>query len=204
LKNHITGPIPTKFKVHQKLFNGIPKGKALPPKKNFAKPILIGAGAVLGLVLVVSLLPSIPTIPESPEDAFSESEILSISQASCVAARRAIQPMEYEVFLERMSELGAIENAKQAEVFVRTQPYWFISDNENTYLDQLSDEVRAVLGLELKKKGFDPADVEMDQWVATFETEILNTCGIGQEQLENRQELRKLDLEVKRVEALAE
>ena len=204
MKNHITGPIPKKFKVHQKLFNGIPKGKALPPKKNFAKPILIGAGAVLGLVLVVSLLPSIPTIPESPEDAFSESEILSISQASCVAARRAIQPMEYEVFLERMSELGAIENAKQAEVFVRTQPYWFISDNENTYLDQLSDEVRAVLGLELKKKGFDPADVEMDQWVATFETEILNTCGIGEEQLENRQELRKLDLEVKRVEALAE
>jgi hypothetical protein len=184
--------------------NGIPKGKALPPRKNIAKPVLIGAGAVIGLVLVASLLPTVQAIPQNPEDAFSEAEIQSISQGSCVAARRAVQPMEYEVFLDRMAELAAIENANQAEVFVRTQPYWFISDNEETYLDQLSDEVRAVLGLELKKKGVDPAEVAMDQWVASFETEILNACGIGEEQRENRQELRKLDLEVQRVQALSE
>lgn len=204
MKNPLSGPIPSKFKVHQKLLNGIPKGKALPPRKNIAKPVLIGAGAVIGLVLVASLLPTVQAIPQNPEDAFSEAEIQSISQGSCVAARRAVQPMEYEVFLDRMAELAAIENANQAEVFVRTQPYWFISDNEETYLDQLSDEVRAVLGLELKKKGVDPAEVAMDQWVASFETEILNACGIGEEQRENRQELRKLDLEVQRVQALSE
>ena len=204
MKNQLPVPVSSKFKVHQKLLNGIPKGKPLPPRKNFAKPVLIGAGAVIGLLLAVSLLPTVQAIPENPTDAFSEAEILSISEGSCVAARRAVQPMEYEVFLDRMAELGAIENANQAAVFVRTQPYWFMSDNEKTYLDQLSDEVRAILGLELKKKGVDPAEVAMDQWVASFETQILNVCGIGQEQRENRQELRKLDLEVKRVEALAE
>lgn len=196
-------PIPARFKVHQRLFNGVPKSKALPPKKRIAKPVLIGAGAVIGLVLVISLIPVVQAPPQSPEDAFSDAEILSISEESCVAARRAIQPMEYEVFLERMAELGAIETEKQASAFVRTQPYWFINDNEEAYLDQLSDEVRAILGLELKKIGVDPEAVALDQWVATFETKILNTCGIGDEQSENRKELKKLDLEVQRVQDLS-
>ena len=196
-------PVPARFKVHQRLFNGVPKGKALPPKKSIAKPVLIGAGAVIGLVLVVSLIPAIQAPPQSPEDAFSEAEILAISEESCVAARRAIQPMEYEVFLERMAELEAIETQKQAEAFVRTQPYWFISDNEETYIDQLSDEVSAILGLELGEKGIDPETVALDQWVATFETKILNTCAIGDEQSENRKELRRLDLEVQRVQNLS-
>jgi hypothetical protein len=196
-------PVPARFKVHQRLFNGVPKGKVLPPKKSIAKPVLIGAGAVIGLVLVVSLIPAIQGPPQSPEDAFSEAEILAISEESCVAARRAIQPMEYEVFLERMAELEAIETQKQAEAFVRTQPYWFISDNEETYIDQLSDEVSAILGLELGEKGIDPETVALDQWVATFETKILNTCAIGDEQSENRKELRRLDLEVQRVQNLA-
>lgn len=203
LNNQKSTAIPPRFKTHQRLMNGIPKGKALPPKKNIAKPVLIGAGAVVGLVLVAALLPVVQAPPESPEDAFSEAEILSISEGSCVAARRAVQPMEYAVFLDRMAELEAIDTTKQAETFVRTQPYWFVSDNEEMYLDQLSDEVRAVLGLELKKKGVDPEAVAMDQWVATFETKILSTCSIGEEQGENRKELRRLDSEVVRVQALS-
>jgi len=197
-------PVSARFKVHQRLFDGIPKGKALPPKKSVAKPVLIGAGAVIGLLLAISLIASIqPPTPQTPEEAFSDAEILAISEESCVAARRAIQPMEYEVFLDRMAELEAIETKKQAVTFVRTQPYWFISDNEETYIDQLSDEVGAILGLELGEKGIDPETVALDQWVATFETKILNTCGIGEEQNENRKELRKLDLEVQRVQNLA-
>jgi hypothetical protein len=181
----------------------MPKGKALPQRKSIAKPILIGAGAVIGLVLVISFIPVVQAPPQSPEDAFSEAEILAISEGSCVAARRAVQPMEYEVFLERMAELEGIKTDKQATAFVRSQPYWFISDNEEAYLDQLSDEVRAILGLELKKKGVDPEAVALDQWVATFETKILNTCDIGDEQSENRKELRKLDLEVQRIQDLS-
>ena len=196
-------PVPARFKVHQRLFNGVPKGKALPPRKNIAKPVLIGAGAVIGLVLVISFIPVIQAPPQTPEDAFSESEILAISEGSCVAARRAVQPMEYEVFLDRMAELQGIKTDKQATTFVRTQPYWFISNNEEAYLDQLSDEVRAILGLELKKKGVDPEAVAMDQWVASFETKILNTCDIGDEQSENRKALGKLDFEVQRVQDLA-
>lgn len=204
MNNQRSNPIPSKFKTHQRLMNGIPKGKPLPPKKNISKPVLIGAGAVVGLALVVSLLPVVQAPPQTPEDAFSEAEIRSISEGSCVAARRAIQPMEYEVFLDRMAELEAIDTTKQAVAFVRSQPYWFISDNEEAYLDQLSDEVRAILGLELKKKGIDPGAVAMDQWVATFETKILNTCSIGEEQSENRKELRRLDMEVVRVQGLSD
>lgn len=196
-------PVPARFKVHQRVLDGVPKGKALPPKKNSPKPILIGAGAVIGLVLVIALIPVVQAPPQTPEDAFSDSEILAISEGSCVAARRAVQPMEYEVFLDRMAELEAIKTQRQAVTFVRSQPYWFISDNEKTYIEQLSDEVRAILGLELKKKGVDPEAVAMDQWVATFETKILNTCDIGDEQGANRKELRKLDLEVQRVEILS-
>lgn len=203
MNNQRINAIPARFKTHQRIVNGIPKPKPLPQKKSIAKPVLVGAGAVIGLVLVVSLLPAVQAPPESPEDAFSEAEILSISQESCVAARRAVQPMEYEVFIDRMAELQAIETRKQAATFTRTQPYWFVTDNEETYLDQLSDEVRAVLGLELKKKGVDPEAVAMDQWVATFETKILSTCAIGEEQGENRKELRKLDLEAERIQNLA-
>lgn len=195
--------VPAKFKTHQRIVNGLPKPKPLPPKKPIAKLVLVGAGAVVALVLVVSLVPAVQAPPEIPEDAFTEAEINSISQESCVAARRAVQPMEYAVFIERMAELQAIETRKQAATFTRTQPYWFVTDNEETYLDQLSDEIRAVLGLELKKKGVDPQVVALDQWVASFETKILSTCAIGEEQGENRKELRKLDLEVERIQNLA-